>query len=156
MQITMLYGLPLVTSTFMLFWPGVLQVTFAFTSLLSLLQSYLLRQPWMRHFLQIQPLPGKKEHTQSNYAGTITRYQSPLSPPPEPPVKKGIVGGAISEIKGAASQVMRSARRLRDSGDDKRGSRRRSPAEVKRAQEYEQRRRREIEQAKSGTKRSRR
>lgn len=149
---TMLYGVPLLTSCFMLFWPGALQLTFAFTSILSLLQSYLLRQPWMRNFLNIQPLPiPKPAGAASPYAGTITQHEST---PSTPPVKKGVLGGAISDIKGAASQVVKTARNLRDSPDAKRGSRRRSPAEVKRAQDYEARRQREIAKAKLETKRS--
>lgn len=148
----MLYGVPVVTSCFMLYWPGALQLTFAFTSLLSLLQSYLLRQPRMRNFLNIQPLPiPTTTRAVSRYPGTITKYQST---PSTPPVKKGVLGGAISDIKSAASKVVKTARNLRDSPHAKRGSRRRSPAEVKRAHEYEARRQREIAKAKLETKRS--
>lgn len=149
-KVTLIYGIPVVTSCFMLFWPGALQLTFACTSLLGLTQAYLLQQPRVREFLNIQPLPVRKPDT----AAPPTRATNWERPPSSSrPVKSGVLAGAISEIKGAASQVMKSARSLRDSDDTKAGAARRSPREMRRANEYEEKRRREIAQEKLATKR---
>lgn len=147
---TLLYGMPILTSFFMLFWPGALQLTFACTSLLGLIQAYLFRQARVRKFLNIQPLPVPKTQTAAPPTPAIT-WDSP--PSSSVPAKTGILAGAISEIKGAATQVVKSARRLRDSDDTKKGAARRSPRELRRANEYEEKRRREIAQEKLGTKR---
>lgn len=152
----MLYGAPLITSFFMIFWPGALQLTFAFTSLMSYTQSYCLRQPWVREFINIQPLPvpPKAASTKPSYKGTINRYKPPSPPSPEkrkPPVKKGFLSGAISNVKDSASQVLKTARNLRDGvsdSDAKIGSGRRTKEQVQRAQDYEEMRRKEIAQAK--------
>ncbi|MCJ1425449.1 Mitochondrial inner membrane protein oxa1 [Sticta canariensis] len=147
---TLIYGIPSVTSLFMLYWPGALQLTFACTSLLGLTQTYLLQQPRVREFLNIQPLPVRKPQT----AAPPTRATNWERPPSSPrPVKTGILGGAISEIKGAASQVMKTARSFRNSDDTKVGAARRSPRELRRANEYEEKRRREIAEEKLAMKR---
>ena len=150
-----LYGLPTLTASFMLFWPGALQLTFAFTSMMSLTQAYLLRQPWMRNFLGIQPMP--KPAAPTSYAGVINRYEgpSPTSSSSPAPTGKGILGGAISDIKGAASQVVKSARSLKDMQETKTGTQRRTPAELRRAKAYEEKRLREIAQAKIEAERGR-
>ena len=127
----------------MLFWPGCMQLTFATTSVLSLGQAHLLRRPWIRNWLGIQPIPkaapasGKPS---SPYAGVLNTYQ-----PPEPAKeRKGIVGGAIADIKGAAGNAMG---RLRKRADDKLKAKspRLRQREVQQAKIYEERRRREIE-----------
>lgn len=157
MKKTMVYGIPVITSVFMIYWPGALQLAFATTSLLSLSQSYLLRQPWMRNFLNIQPLPGPQPRTEaSRYTGTLTRVPRPSPPPSPPPLKKSFLGGAFSEIKGAASEVVKTARKLMSSEETKSGSQRRTPAELKRAQEYEEKRREEIAQQNPRRRRNRR
>lgn len=150
MKTLFLYGLPLITTTFMLFWPGALQVSFAFTSLMALAQSYLLRQPAVRKFLNIQPLRARVSPSAPSYAGVMQKYQPPSagSSPAAPP-SKGLVGGAISDIKGAASQVAKSARSLRDSAETKPEQQRRTATQMKRAKAYEEKREKEIAEAKA-------
>lgn len=145
---TFLYGLPVLTTSFMLAWPGALQITFAFTSLLSLFQARLLQQPGVRNWLGIQPLPKPKSRgsqSESRYSGTMNRYQPP-SPSAPAAAPKGVLGGAISNAKGAVDQMLKTARNLQDPSDlqEKTGPQRRTPAELKRAQAYEEKRQREI------------
>lgn len=150
MKTLFLYGLPLITTTFMLFWPGALQISFAFTSLMALTQSYLLRQPAVRKFLNIQPLRARVAPSAPSYAGVMQKYLPPsVDSSPVAPVSRGLVGGAISDIKGAASQVVKSARSLRDSPETKPGQQRRTAEQLKRAKAYEEKREKEIAEAKA-------
>lgn len=146
---TMLYAFPVLMTTFMLYWPAALQLTFAITSMLSLTQAHLLKEPWMREWLGIQPLPKPKSpSSKSAYTGTLTKYQTP-APSSDGPAQKGIFEGAISDLKGAASQVVKSARAMRSNLlEEKTGTQRRTPTELRRAKAYEEKRRREISQAK--------
>lgn len=150
MKTLFLYGLPLITTTFMIFWPGALQLSFAFTSLMALAQSYLLRQPAVRKFLNIQPLRARVSPSAPSYAGVMQKYQPPSagSSPAAPP-SRGLLGGAISDIKGAASQVAKSARSLRNSAETKPEQQRRTATQMKRAKAYEEKREKEIAEAKA-------
>lgn len=77
----------------------------------------------------------------------MTVYRPPQAIPAEvsPPPPKGILGGAISEIKGAASELMKTARRVRGASETKGGTRKRTAAELKAAMAYEERRKKEME-----------
>ena len=55
------------------------------------------------------------------------------------------MGGAISEIKGAAKQVMSSARRSVEQRQGAKAGGRLTAAELRRAKEYEERRKQELE-----------
>lgn len=149
-KLTMIYAVPALTSLFMLYWPGALQLTFACTSVLGLTQTHLLQNPRVRTFLNIQPLPVRKPATAAPPSRTIN-WSRPHSS--SGPGRTGILAGAVSEIKGAASQFMKTARSLRDSNDTKIGDARRSPNEIRRANEYEEKRRREIAEEKLKMKR---
>lgn len=150
MKTVMIWVVPTISSIFMLFWPGALQLTFACTSMFSFAQASCLQQPWIRTFLNIQPLPKPEKDTPRSSPNATHGYEDPS----KPSAKKGLIGGAIAEVKGAASQVMKTARNLRDSPEDElKGSRKRSPADVKRAQAYDERRRKEIAQEKLSSKR---
>lgn len=80
----------------------------------------------------------------------MQKYQAPsVESLPAAPVSRGLVGGAISDIKGAASQVVKSARSLTDSADSKPGQQRRTAEQMKRAKAYEEKREKEIAEAKA-------
>jgi hypothetical protein len=131
--------------------PAALQLSFAFTSMMSLIQSHCFRQPWFREMLGIHPLPAPAPATptsESPYKGTITIQGSSATAPEQTPAPKGIIEGALSDIKGAVSQVMKTARSLQKSDDTKKGTQRLTPAELKRAQAYEVQKQREIAQEK--------
>ena len=120
--------------------------------------------PRVRSFLGIQPLPTTPKNRvveTGTYVGTLNVYKAPSTEPP-PPVeeKKGIVGGAISDIKGAGSKVMKSARDMQSKFLKRREQKfgatsRKSASEVREAQAYEARRRKEIEQLKTQRRRQR-
>ena len=145
------YGLPAMTSFIMLFWPGCMQLTFFTTSILSLLQSMLLRQNAVRRFIGIQPLPppgaSSTGASSSPYTGTIT-YQSPTPTSPAPPKKTGMISGAIADLKGAAKQVATSAKKTVDQVQGAKTKGRLSAGELRQAKAYEERRKREIEMEK--------
>ena len=144
------YGFPIMTGAFMLAWPGCMQLTFFSTSMMSLSQAWVLRQPGVRKFLKIQPLPPpvSDKPPKGPYTGTMNTYQRPAKTAPLPE-KKGIIGGAISDLKGAAGQAVKSARSaLSMDQEEKKKTPGRSPDELRRAKAYEEKRRREIAQEK--------
>lgn len=147
-----LYVLPLVSAGFMLTLPSAVQISFAFSSMLALAQTLQFRQPWFRKFANLQPLPKPTEPnaSEATYAGKMTIDVSPSEAlePSSPPGPKGYIAGAVADIKGAASQIIKSARNLLETEDKNAPKQRRSPAELKRALAYEETRRREIEQEK--------
>ncbi|MCJ1467518.1 Mitochondrial inner membrane protein oxa1, partial [Pseudocyphellaria aurata] len=150
MKKTLIYVVPAITTIFNLFWPGTLQLSFACTSFFSLVQSYSLRQPGVRRFFNIQPLPDSNNDTPSPSPDATPGYEDPS----KPPVNRGFIGGAVAEVKGAASQVIKTAQNLRENPEDElKGSGRRSPADAKRAKAYEDRRRKELAEEKVSAKR---
>lgn len=145
----MTYVLPVISVGCTSFLPASVQLSFVFSAVLALLQSYYLRQSWVRELLRIQPLPSTQDTlSQTPYKGTMTIQPSPMSVMEPPPAPKGIIGGAISDIKGAASQVMNQAREFQQGQGEKMGNQRLTKAELKRAQAYEAQRQREIAQEK--------
>lgn len=160
MQKTLVYVFPGMTGAFMLFWPGCMQLTFFTTAMLSLSQSWLMRQPWLRQYFGLQPLPSPSTNPppRTPYTGTMNTYQPPAKTSPLPE-KKGIIGGAISDIKGAAGQAVTSAKSALAIDQEATKTRGRSSGELRRAKLYEEKRRREIAQEqfdKSQKKRTRR
>lgn len=145
-----LYIAPSASAIFTLPLPAALQLSFIFTGVIAMMQTHFFRQPWFRQMLGIHPLPGPASATpasESPYKGTIT-IQASSTTVQEPPAPKGIVEGAISDIKGAASQLMKTARSLQKSDDTKRGGHRLTPAELKRARAYEAQKQAEIAEEK--------
>ena len=102
----------------------------------------------MRSRLGIQPLlvkPVTPNGGSGPYTGTMNVYQPPSSTPA--PEKKGIMGGAISDIKSTASQVARKARKIAD--QQPKSTKRRTAADLRQAKAYEDRRRKELEKEKA-------
>lgn len=152
----MTYGLPALSGLLMLAWPGAMQLTFFATSMMSLVQAILFRNPSFRQWLGIYPLPsrpvtpasGTTETPKTNYDGTITMYQPPGAAAPESAGKKGLLHGAISEIKGMKTEALKSMKKVVGTTNETGGRRKRTAAELKSARAYEERRRREIAQEK--------
>ena len=116
----MLYGMPVVAGGFMLLQPAAVQLTAGFTGFLSLLQTYLLRKPWLRRRLGIYPLPEAKPVSTPPKAvvSRLNMYQPPSLALTAPKVESGIAGKAkekISEAKGATSELIKSVKSLRGS-----------------------------------------
>lgn len=156
LQKFMTYGLPVLSGAFMLAWPGAMQLTFFATSVMSLTQATLFRNPSFRQWVGIYPLPsrpvtpasGAAETPKSSYKGTITVYQPPDAAATETPAKKGLLHGAISEIKGMKTEALKSMQKVVGTTNETGGRRKRTAAELKSARAYEERRRREIAQEK--------
>lgn len=141
----MKYGLPVISFIGSTFLPAAVQLSFAASTVLGSLQAQLLRQSRFRQYFRIQPLPlNTNSASKSPYKGTITIQPSSVTVTEQPPAPKGIIGGAVADIKGAASQVMKQARELHQGGDGKTGNQRLTREEMKRAQAYEAQRQREI------------
>ncbi|KAI9822436.1 MAG: Mitochondrial inner membrane protein oxa1 [Pycnora praestabilis] len=165
-QKIMTYGLPLFSGLFMLWWPGALQLTFFATSMLSMGQATLLRNPAFRAYMGITPLPpptpvpssgGSSSTPPTPYAGRLNiapTYQAPTvrssiagsgSGMPEPPTRpKGFIGGAVAEMKGTFEEASKSAQKYLNMQASEPGKR--SAVEIKQAKLYEEKRQREIEQ----------
>ena len=157
MQKAMTYGLPTVTGVFALAWPGAMQLTFFATSALSMIQAALFRNPSFRQWLGIYPLPvrpitpttGGSETPKTTYDGTMTMYQAPNVAAPATEQKKGLIGGAMSEIRGMKTEALKSMQKVvGKSSATSHGRRKRAAAEIKQAWAYEERRRKEIAQEK--------
>ena len=154
----MQYVLPVISGTFMLFWPGCMQLSFFTSSMFSLLQAYLFRQPVVRSFLRMSPIVRPPKPTIT--AATNPMYLSPTNPANTTAAatttdKKGLWGGAYSEIKGAVNQLGSDAKRKLNERDGLGENSRLTRRELKDAKAYEQRRRREVE-AEAEMKQSRR
>lgn len=124
-----------------IFWPAGMQISFCITALFSLIQSILLKSNDFRRLIGIQQL-GQQPYASnmSTYKGTITRYQ-----PPGANItanqQKG-PSGVISEIQSGASALWKQAHKRVQ--DRQKPTGRRTPAELKYAKAYDERRKREI------------
>lgn len=101
----------------------------------------------MRNWLGIQPLPKKTptpSASSSPYTGTMSVYEPPSNAPPAE--KKGVIGGAISDIKSTFSQAASKARGMAE--QQTKSTSRRTAAELRQAKAYEERRRKELEDEK--------
>ncbi len=137
-----LYVLPPFSGLIMCAWPGALQFTFFFQSMMSMSQAAALRQDWFRNMVGIQPLPKPGDTKPSTtYSGTINRT---ISADGTPGAKSGILGGAMADIKTAFS----AAKKRTEDYQQPTKTGRRTPGELKHAQAYEARRKREIAQEK--------
>ena len=142
----MQYGLPSLSFFFMAWWPAGMQLTFATTAVLSFFTSTLLRNPAVRSFLRIEPLATApaSDTAASPYKGIMNVYQPP-TPSEESEKSKGVIGGAVADIKGAAKQIMGKAKEIQSKQD---AGGRLTAGEIRRAKAYDDRRKREIEQEK--------
>ena len=143
MRLIMQYVLPTISGVFMLFWPAAMQLSFLTTSLFSLTQAWAFRQPGVRRFLRMTPVikhvkPAGERLTYMSPAAATTAEQQASQ-------KKGLIGGAFTEIKGAMNQLGSDARRKLNEREGLSENSRLTRRELKDAQAYERRRRKEIE-----------
>ncbi|MCJ1385783.1 Mitochondrial inner membrane protein oxa1 [Xylographa soralifera] len=137
------YGLPLMSFLFMSFWPACVQLTFTTTSIIALGTATLFRNPSIRTFLGISNLPVPRSATDTGpYKGVMTVYQPP-SAKGEAEEPKGVLEGAVADIRGAAKQVMGTARNFQDRKPKSGG--RLTAGELRRAKAYEEKRKRELD-----------
>lgn len=152
------YGLPSIMGLLMLNLPAALQFSFAFTSLLSLIQTSVFRLPGFRRWAGIYQLPpepaggptagGAATAPKTVYSGMLNTYQPPnASGETAKEEKKGIIGGAVAEMKGMSNEAMRSLKNyVGEKKDEEGGRKRRTKLQLREAKAYEERRRKEIAQ----------
>ena len=134
-------GLPAISALFIMWQPGCLQLTFATTALLALIQSSAFRSPAIRNWLGIQPLPFKPSSEQKQttpYKGTITAYEKPGEEKDEG------WGSSWRDLKKKATDVVATRQ-----ASKKATTTRLSKSEMAKAKRYEQQRREEIEAEKA-------
>lgn len=130
----------------MTWWPACLALTFTCTTTIATIQQFLIRAPWFRNWAKLQPFvdPGKqKSADQPLYKGVINTTARPSTMPEfdSETAPKGVIGGAISEIKGAYSQTKKQAKTMVAQTAEKRAK-----IELEEAKRYDERRRKEIKQ----------
>lgn len=153
MQKFSLYAMPVLGGGFLLIHPALMQLTFSFTALLGLIQANLLRQPWVRAKLGVQPLPTNKPNARvTPYKGTLTTYEAPA---PTRPIhtassgqqSKGTVSSLTGKLKGMiskpVSEIAKSVQQHQASTGTTKKRHGRTPNELKEAQSYEERHRRQ-------------
>lgn len=150
----MLYGMPVFGGGFLLLYPAAFQLTAAFTAVFSLLQTNLLRKPWVRRRLGIYPLPEPKpvSTTPKTVASHLNMYQPPSQTLPAPKVESGITSKAkakMSEAKGAASELMKSVKSLGGSTPKIANQPPTASPEIGKAQALQERRLNRLAQARS-------
>lgn len=136
-----LYVLPPFSGIIMCAWPGALQFTFFVQAMISMVQSAALRSNGFRNLVGIQPIPSPsdiKPSASSPYSGTINRAKAAYT---APRAKKGGIEGAIADLKKAVPGFAKSM-------DEQPKANRRTAAELRHAQAYDARRKREIAQEK--------
>ncbi|MCJ1398867.1 Mitochondrial inner membrane protein oxa1 [Xylographa trunciseda] len=138
------YGLPLMSFVFMSFWPACVQLTFTTTSVIALGTSTLFRNPGIRTFLGISNLPVPASATDTGpYKGVMNVYQPPSAETEAAKEGKGVFGGAVADITGAAKHVLGSARNYQEKRTKSGG--RLTAGELRRAKAYEEKRKAELD-----------
>ncbi|KAL8929485.1 MAG: hypothetical protein Q9208_001154 [Pyrenodesmia sp. 3 TL-2023] len=131
------WGMPIISTVFTAFWPAALQLGFAFSSLLSLVQTYFFKQPWFRELLKIHPLPPPTPPSSEYPIKAMTIPTTARTKPAESEASaQGLVGRASTTLKKYVpdNQLSPSAGRTK--------------AQIAEAKRYEERRTREIQRDK--------
>ncbi|KAL8754831.1 MAG: hypothetical protein Q9184_004994, partial [Pyrenodesmia sp. 2 TL-2023] len=141
------WGMPIITTLFTSFWPAALQLSFAFSSLLSLAQTSLFKQPWFRELLRIHPLPPPAPPPSEHAIKSMTIPTTARTKPAESEAPaQGLVGRVSTTLKKYVPNNQSSP-----SGG-------RTKAQIAEAKRYEEKRTREIQREKyeAGQERQRR
>jgi hypothetical protein len=135
-------------------WPATLQLSFFVSSILSLIQATIFKNPAFRRWAGIAPLPPRPASSDEATPAISTRlniapnYQPPsarqaltsATPAVAPSEKhKGIIGGAVAEVRGMVTEAKKSIDQFAGTAARKPGLR--SPADLKQAKAAEARRR---------------
>ncbi|KAL9596499.1 MAG: hypothetical protein Q9219_005760 [cf. Caloplaca sp. 3 TL-2023] len=128
------WGFPVLSTVIMCFWPAAMQLGFAWTAILSFAQSWAFRQPGVRSFLGIHPMPdaASVKPLHQTKGMVIPTTATTRSDEPETPAQ-GLMGSARSKFKQFVDRYQKSPTTGRSKG------------QVAEAQRYEERRRRETE-----------
>ncbi|KAI9777263.1 MAG: Mitochondrial inner membrane protein oxa1 [Geoglossum umbratile] len=147
------YGLPTLTVAFMSAWPATLQLSFFVSSILSLIQATLFRNPAFRRWAGIVPLPPRPVSSDGATPSISARlniapsYQPPSARPTPTSAnstvtpsekRKGLIGGAVAEVRGMVTEAKKSIDQFAGTAANKPGLR--SPADLKQAKAAEAKR----------------
>lgn len=128
------WGMPIISTVFTSFWPAALQLSFAFSSLLSLVQTYLFKQPWFRETLRIHPLPPPTPPPSEHPIKAMTIPTTARTKPAESEAPaQGLVGRVSTTLK----------KYVPDNQPSPSGGR--TKAQIAEAKRYEEKRTREIQ-----------
>ncbi|RKF59022.1 Mitochondrial inner membrane protein OXA1 [Golovinomyces cichoracearum] len=176
MLVVMTWGLPLISVIFTSWLPAGVQLTFFVSGILSLSQASLLRQPWLRSYFEMTPLPTSNSVKSSDVASSIKTSsrvvenrvltQAELAQrfqPPDPEITgqsggsasidptlkakiREVFAGALSDIKGTVKEVAETGRNF--AGQSKEEVKGRlAKAEIRQRELYEKKKREEEIQA---------
>lgn len=135
MQKVMLYVLPGMTGIFVLYMPAALQLTLTLTSVIAMSQAIVFNNPNFRRFVGIQPLP---------------RREPPPPAPRDASPKKAGLGGMVSSFKSTFDEMVKAGQQATAAKNNvKETGQRRTAAELKHAEAYEEKRLRDIAQRRS-------
>ncbi|KAL9037563.1 MAG: hypothetical protein Q9180_003646 [Flavoplaca navasiana] len=152
MMRTFQWGLPIMSTMFMSFWPAALQLGFFTTSAMALTQAHLFKQAWFRNLCRIHPLPPKERPaiettTKSGYKGMVVPTTAREVPQGPEVSQGGVFSNARSRFKTTVSDLAERGQKLVQSKMDNDKGSRRSAAEISQAKRYDEKRRKEIQQA---------
>lgn len=146
------YGLPILSLVFGVFFPAGLQLTLFVSAIFTVSQSVAFRMPRVRNFLGMYPIVqaasrnGAMSSSTSNTINVNSRTRQPGAPGPG---EKKVGFAAFKQtFRQAYSDIQTRMADMQQQGNAKRSSNRLSPAEKKRAEEYEKIRQKQIVQRK--------
>ncbi len=164
MKLLMLYILPFVSAFIGIWWPAALQLSFFTASLLSLGQATLFRNAGFRKLMKMAPLPkltNPVSGATTAYSGTLTRAGAIAAPVPTNASPSSLLSrpgnmirGAVTDMRNVRTEAMKSLNSL--TGAEPTAPGKRSKAEKRRADAYEERRSREEAEKRRGGRRPKR
>lgn len=144
----MTYVVPGISATVMLIWPATLQIYFFVAAALGFLQATAFRTPVIRSWLGITPMPPRPRPSKPTHVlETAAEEQARLAQEGASIIDKSIgnVKDGLSKMKSSAVDKMVESGYQVGKG---KANKKRSSQEVKTAESYEIRRRREVEMEK--------
>ncbi|KAL9126088.1 MAG: hypothetical protein Q9217_004804 [Psora testacea] len=139
------YIIPLVTGVFSLFFPAALQLTLFITSIFTVSQSYIFRQPGFRKFMNMHPIltPPKKGPPKPIINIKASRKMQAMRPMEQ---KKTGWAAVKQTMETAVNDLQKKSKEMQGQYVPDAKPARRSEAERKHAKAYEEKRQRELAQ----------
>lgn len=144
------YGIPILSLVFGVFFPAGLQLTLFVSAIFTVSQSVAFRMPRVRNFLGMYPVvqaasrKGAASSSTNNTINVNSRSRKPGAPHPEE--KKVGLAAFKQTFRQAYSDITKRMSDMQQQSNPQRSSNRMSPAEKKRAEEYEKKRQKETAQ----------
>ncbi|KAL9103830.1 MAG: hypothetical protein Q9163_001150 [Psora crenata] len=139
------YIIPVVTAVFSLFFPSALQLTLFTTSIFTVSQSYIFRQPGFRRFMNMHSIPPPPKPDPTNRVINVSARRKGRSPVQQAEKKTG--WAAVRQtMETAVSDLKRKGKEMQGQYVADQKSVRRSEVEKKQAKAYEEKRQKELAQ----------